>query len=254
MAGDILQVVESEAKAKQVGSQRQLVAREVEQQQRRPVTLSDFFDMMNRGEVRELRLIIKADVAGSVEVLRDQLGNLGTEEVKCRVIHAGVGQVNEGDVLLADASTAVIIGFNVKTDPKAQQLAQRQKVDVRTYGIIYEAVEDVKSALAGLLKPEEVERMKGRAEVRQVFRITRSGTIAGCYVTEGTIGRGHQARLYREGSVVHEGRIGSLKRFKEDVREVATGFECGIGLENYDAVQVGDIIETFVVELVARRI
>jgi translation initiation factor IF-2 len=254
MAGDIFQVVESEAKAKQVGFQRQLVAREVEQQQRRPVSLSDFYDMMNRGEVRELRLIIKADVAGSVEVLRDQLGNLGTQEVTCRVIHAGVGQINESDVLLADASGAVIIGFNVKTDPKAHSLAQRQKVDVRHYGIIYEAVEDVKSALAGLLKPEEVEKLRGRAEVRQVFRISKAGTIAGSYITEGVITRGNPARLYREGQVVHTSRIGSLKRFKDDVREVTTGFECGIGLEGYDDFQVGDVIETFVVELVARRI
>jgi translation initiation factor IF-2 len=253
-AGDLFQVVESEGKARQLGQQRQLVAREIEQRERKQVTLTDFFDMKERGEVRELRLIIKADVGGSVEVLREQLGGLGTSEVSCRVIHSGVGPINESDVLLADASSAVIIGFGVSVGPRAAEQARQSQVDIRTYNIIYEAVEDVKSALSGLLKPEEVERVKGKAEVRQVFRVSKSGTVAGCYILEGTVARTHQARLLREGKVEYVGKIGSLRRFKDDVREVAQGFECGIGLEGHDDVREGDVIETFVIELVARRI
>ena len=253
-AGDLFQVMESEGKARQLSQQRQLVAREIEHRERKQVTLTDFFGMKERGEVRELRLIIKGDVGGSVEVLREQLGSLGTEEVSCRVIHSGVGPVNESDVLLADASSAVIIGFGVSVGPRAAEQARQSQVDIRTYNIIYEAVEDVKSALSGLLKPEEVERVKGKAEVRQVFRTSKSGAIAGCYILDGTVARAHQARLVREGKVVYTGKIGSLRRFKDDVREVAQGFECGIGLEGHDDVLEGDIIETFVIELVARRI
>ena len=253
-AGDLFQVMESEGKARQLSQQRQLVAREIEHRERKQVTLTDFFGMKERGEVRELRLIIKGDVGGSVEVLREQLGSLGTSEVSCRVIHSGVGPINESDVLLADASTAVIIGFGVNVGSRAAEQARQSQVDIRTYNIIYEAVEDVKSALSGLLKPEEVERVKGKAEVRQVFRTSKSGAIAGCYVLDGTIARAHQARLQREGKVVYEGKIGSLRRFKDDVKEVAQGFECGIGLEGHDDVHEGDIIETFVIELVARRI
>jgi translation initiation factor IF-2 len=252
-AGDLFQVTGTEAKAKEIGGRRQLRAREAEQQQRK-VTLSEFHDMLTKGVIRELNLIIKADVAGSVEVLREQLEAVGTEEVKCRVIHAAVGQITEADVHLAIASNAVIIGFGVKIDPKAHQSALRSKVDVRHYNIIYEVVEDVKSALAGLLKPEEVEKSQGRAEVRQVFQIARVGSIAGSYVIEGNIARTHRARLLREDEVVYEGKIKSLKRFKEDVKEVAQGFECGIGLEGHDDVKEGDIIEAYVVELVARRI
>ena len=254
MAGNVFQVTDSDAKAKHLGQQRQLVAREVDHQSKHRVTLSEFHDMLGRGEVRELRLIIKADVSGSMEVLGEQLGGLGADEVKCKVIHAGVGQINESDVLLAEASNAVVIGFGVKVDPKAQNQAQRSNVDIRNYSIIYEAVEDVKSALAGLLKPEEVETFQGRAEVRQVFKISRTGSIAGSHVTEGKIGRTHSVKLLREGEEVFRGKVGSLKRFKEDVREVAQGFECGIGLEGYDAINEGDIIETFIIELVARRI
>jgi translation initiation factor IF-2 len=253
-AGDTFAVTESEAQAKQIGQQRQLVAREVEHQARRQVTLSEFHEMLERGEVRELRLIIKADVGGSVEVLAEQLGILGTREVTCRVIHSGVGNINESDVLLADASNAVIIGFGIKTEPKAQHLAQISQVDIKHYNIIYEAVEDVKSALSGMLKPEEVESARGQAEVRKVFRVSRAGTIAGCYVTDGTISRSNLARLVRDHEVIFEGRIGSLKRFKDDAREVGQGFECGIGLEGYNDVREGDVIQTYVIEQVARRI
>jgi len=255
MAGDIFQVTPNEAKAREIGQRRQLLAREQEQQMTdRQVTLQGFHEMMEQGEVRELNLIIKADVAGSVEVLSDQLGSLGTEEVKAMVIHSGVGHITESDVNLADASNAVIIGFNVKTDPKAHTLAQHASVDIKNYNIIYEAVEDVKSALSGLLKPELVEKVHGTAEVRQTFRVSKAGTVAGCYIVNGTVARSHRARLKRDDETVFEGRIGNLKRFKEDVREVAQGFECGISLEGHDDVREGDIIETFTIEEVARRI
>ncbi len=254
MAGDFFTATESEAQAKEIGQRRQLVAREAEQQMRAPITLENFTEMMDQVGVSELRLIIKADVAGSVEVLADQLGRLGTAEVKSMVLHSGVGQINESDVHLADASKAVIIGFNVRVDAKAQQAAQSAKVDIRLYNIVYEAVEDVKSALSGLLKPEEVEKVHGQAEVRQTFRVTKAGTIAGCHVISGSIARANRIRLKREGEVVFDGRIASLKRFKDDVREVATGFECGIGLEGHDDVHEGDIIESYAVEFVSRRI
>jgi translation initiation factor IF-2 len=253
-AGDTFVVTESESQAKQIGHQRQLVAREVEHQARRQVTLSEFHEMLERGEVRELRLIIKADVGGSVEVLAEQLGSLGSREVTCRVIHSGVGNINESDVLLADASNAVIIGFGIRTEPRAQHLAQTSKVDIKHYNIIYEAVEDVKSALSGMLKPEQVEVSKGQAEVRKVFRVSRAGTIAGCYVTDGTIARSHLARLVRDDAVVFEGKIGSVKRFKDDVREVSQGFECGIGIDGYNDIREGDVIQTYVIEERARRI
>jgi translation initiation factor IF-2 len=255
MAGDVFTATETESQAKDVGQRRQLLAREAEQQARdRRVSLQGFHELMEKGEVKELRLIIKADVAGSVEVLADQLGSLGTDEVRCTVLHSGVGQITESDVLLADASNAVIIGFNVRFDPKAQQAAQRADVDVRSYNIIYEAVEDVKSALSGLLKPEEVERVHGRAEVRQTFRVTKAGTVAGCYILSGTVARSHRARLVRDDEIVFDGRIANLKRFKEDVREVAQGYECGISLEGHDDVREGDVIETYTIEEVARRI
>jgi translation initiation factor IF-2 len=165
-----------------------------------------------------------------------------------------VGNINESDVLLADASNAVIIGFGIRTEPRAQHLAQTSKVDIKHYNIIYEAVEDVKSALSGMLKPEQVEVSKGQAEVRKVFRVSRAGTIAGCYVTDGTIARSHLARLVRDDAVVFEGKIGSVKRFKDDVREVSQGFECGIGIDGYNDIREGDVIQTYVIEERARRI
>jgi translation initiation factor IF-2 len=253
-AGDGFAVAANEGKARDLAQRRQIIEREQEHRRRPHVRLTDVGDLLEKGEIQELRLIIKADVAGSAEVLAEQLSGLGTEEVTCRVLHSGVGQINESDINLADASDAIIIGFNVRSEPKAQQLAQRTKVDVRSYGVIYEAVEDVKSALAGLLKPEEVEKTHSRVEVRKVFRVSRVGAIAGCYVTEGTVARSHRARLQRDGETVFDGRIGSLKRFKEDVREVAQGYECGIGLEGHDDIREGDVIESYTVEEVARRL
>ncbi len=252
-AGDVLLVSESESKAREIGQHRALVERDAANRKSH-VRLTDVSELVGKGELQELNFIIKADVAGSAEVLAEQLGAVGTDEVKSKILHSGVGQINESDVNFADASDAIIIGFNVKVEPNAAQVAQRSQVDIRHYGIIYEAVEDVKSALAGLLKPEEVERKQSRVEVRKVFRVSKAGTIAGCYVTEGTVARSHRARQIRDGEVIFEGRIGSLKRFKDDAREVAAGYECGIGFDGRDDLREGDIIESYIIEEVARRL
>jgi translation initiation factor IF-2 len=198
--------------------------------------------------------VIKADVQGSVEALSEALSRLSSDEVRLSVLHGSVGGITESDVLLASASNAVVIGFNVRPEPKAAALAEREGVDIRLYTIIYEALNDVRDALEGLLEPTLQEKVLGRAEVRQVFAISGAGTIAGCFVTDGKIVRGARARLLRDNIVVHDGRIGSLKRFKEDAREVAGGYECGIGLEGYQDVKVGDVIEAYEVEQVARRL
>jgi translation initiation factor IF-2 len=191
-------------------------------------------------------------VAGSVEVLSEQLEKLGTDEVRCVIIHSGVGQITENDVNLAAASNAIIIGFHVRPDPRATDLARREKVDIRLYEVIYEATKQVKSALAGLLKPEEVERISGVAEVRQVFSVSRTGNVAGCMVLSGTIYRSSRVRLRRDGEAIFDGRIASLRRFKDDVKEVTAGFECGIALEGQNDVQPGDSIEAYQIEEVAR--
>jgi len=253
-AGDAFHVAKTEAEAREIGMERQLVARERAHQRAQRVRLDTFHSQLEMGEVQELRLIIKADVAGSVEVLSEQLGNLRHEEVRCDVIHAAVGQINESDVLLAAASGAVIIGFNVKADPGATAAAEREEVDVKIYNIIYEAVADVKSALEGLLKPEEVEKIMATIEVRAVFHISKLGPVAGSYVKTGTVNRNQRARVIRGEEVLHTGGISSLKRFKDDVREVAAGFECGVGVEGFKDFEAGDIIETFIIEQVARRL
>jgi translation initiation factor IF-2 len=189
-----------------------------------------------------------------VEVLRDSLEKLSTPEVQVRVIHQGVGAITEGDVLLAAASDAIVVGFHVKPDAKAQAAIQSEKVDVRLYTVIYEVVDEVRSAMGGLLAPEMVEKITGNAEVRQIFRISHVGAIAGCMISSGTVHRSDSVRLIRGGEKVWQGKISSLKRIKDDAREVAAGFECGIALEGHDDILVGDVIETFVIEEVARKL
>jgi translation initiation factor IF-2 len=209
---------------------------------------------MSQGETSELNLLIKGDVDGSVEALSESLSKLGTDEVAIRVIRQAVGQISESDVLLAAASGAIIVGFHTRPDARARELAERENVEIRLYDIIYKAVEDVKQALEGLLKPELKEIVLGVAEVRQVFKLSKAGTVAGCMVTSGNVPRTAKVRLLRDGSTVWNGRIGSLKRFKEDVREVASGFECGIGLDGMNDVKVGDHIEAYTIEEVARTL
>jgi len=253
-AGDTFVVMDDEREARELASKRGQLQREQEHRLFKHVTLTDLYSQIKAGKVSDLLVVLKGDVDGSVEALEDSLTKLSTDEVKLRVIHRGVGQISESDVLLAAASNAVIIGFHVKPDARATELAFKEKVDVRLYEIIYEVVADVKDAMSGLLAPEIRETATGSAEVRQVFRTTKSGVIAGCMVLSGNIQRSARARLVREGQVVWDGKIGSLRRFKDDVREVASGYECGIGLEGRDDVREKDVIESYVLEEVARRL
>jgi translation initiation factor IF-2 len=253
-AGDTFVAMEDEREARELASKRGQLQREQEFRLFKHVTLTDLYSQIKAGKVSDLLVVLKGDVDGSVEALEDSLTKLSTDEVKLRVIHRGVGQITESDVLLAAASDAVIIGFHVKPDQRATELASKEKVDVRLYDIIYEAVADVKDAMSGLLAPEIRETATGSAEVRQVFRTTKSGVIAGCMVLSGNIQRSARARLVREGQVVWDGKIASLRRFRDDVREVASGYECGIGLEGRDDIREKDLIESYVLEEVARRL
>jgi translation initiation factor IF-2 len=218
------------------------------------VSLEQLHLTLKEGEVKELNLILKADVGGTCEVLSDTLQKLSTEKVKVRVLHTGVGAITETDVLLASASNAVIVGFNVRPDKNAAAVADQEKVDVRLHTIIYELTDEIRKAMAGLLEPVLKETFKGRAEVREVFRISKVGTVAGCYVQEGTITRDSQVRLLRDNVVVHTGRVSSLRRFKDDASEVKAGFECGISLQNYNDIKPNDVIEAFITEKMAATI
>ncbi|MFQ5881592.1 MAG: translation initiation factor IF-2 [Candidatus Methylomirabilales bacterium] len=243
--GDTFVTVADERKARQVALMRQQRQRDDVFATQRRLTLDDLHQRIKEGEVKELRLVLKGDVQGSIEPLRESLERLSTQEVKLKVIHAAVGGVRESDVMLASASNAIILGFNVRPDPKTQRLAEQEGVDVRLYSVIYDAVAEIKKAMEGMLEPEYVERTMGRAEVRQTFGVPRFGTVAGCYVSEGKVVRDATMRLIRDGRVVHQGKIASLRRFKEDVREVQSGYECGIGLLNFSDIKVGDIIELY---------
>jgi translation initiation factor IF-2 len=251
LAGDVFKGTANEQQARSISHERSMRQREAVRRRGR-VSLTDFFSLVQEGETSELRIVLKADVGGSLEVLSEQLQKLGSDEVKCVIIHSGVGQITENDVNLAAASNAIIIGFHVRPDPRTIELARREKVDIRLYEIIYEVTTQVKSALSGMLKPEEVERIDGTAEVRQVFAVSRTGNIAGCMVQSGTIQRSSRVRLRREGEVVFEGKISSLKRFKDDAKEVAAGFECGIALEGHGDLRAGDSIEAYHIEQIAR--
>jgi translation initiation factor IF-2 len=254
LAGDLFQVVGDEKKARQIATVRQQRRREEYIQRTSRVTLEDLYRQIKEGEVKELNVLIKADVQGSAQAVRDMLEKLSTSEVRLRVIQGAVGGITESDVMLASASNAIIIGFNVRPTPKSRELAEREGVDVRLYTIIYDLITDIKAALEGLLEPEVAEHIMGRAEVRETFHIPRIGVVAGCYVTEGTITRNAECRLLRDDVVVYQGRIASLRRFKEDVHEVSSGYECGIGLDRFADVKRGDIIEPFVREQVAKKL
>jgi translation initiation factor IF-2 len=254
LAGDTFQVVADEKKSRQIAALRQQRQREESMQGTSRVTLEDLYRQIKEGEVKELNTLIRADVQGSVQVMRDTLEKQSTSEVRLRVLQGAVGGITESDVMLASASNAIIIGFNVRPTPKAQELAEREGVDVRLYTIIYDLIADIRAALEGLLEPEVTERVLGRAEVRETFHIPRIGAVAGCYVTEGTIGRNAECRLLRDNVVVYQGRVSSLRRFKDDVQEVSSGYECGIALERFSDLKRGDIIEPFVREQVAKKL
>ncbi len=251
LAGDTFAVVGDERKARQIAVARQERHRQESMTAQPRVTLDVLHQQIERGEVKELRMILKGDVQGSVAPLQDSLERLGTDKVKVNVIHSSVGAVTESDVMLASASNAIIVGFNVRPEPKAQRLAEQERVDLRLYSVIYEAINEVRAAMEGLLEPQYVERPLGRVEIRQVFNISKVGTIAGSYVADGKVSRDASVRLVRDGRVVHTGKILSLRRFKDDVREVQSGQECGIGLANYNDIHVGDVIEVFELEEIA---
>ena len=244
-AGEAFSALTDEATARQLAEYRETQQREAELAKTSKVSLEEFYDQIKASEVKELRVVLKGDVHGSVEALGEALTRVSTDEVKIRVIHGSVGGITESDVLLASASNAIVIGFNVRPEPKAMSLAMQQGVDVRLYTIIYEVLDDIRSAMEGMLEPVYREEFHARVQVREVFNIRGVGTIAGCAVTDGKIQRSSMIRLLRDQVVVHEGRLASLKRFKDDVREVGTGYECGIAIDGYQDVKVGDVIEGF---------
>jgi translation initiation factor IF-2 len=253
-AGDPFQVVEDIQQAKQIAEDRDRKAREAQLLERQHVTMETLFTQIESGKLKEVRVILKVDVKGSLEVLKESLPNLSTEEVKLRLLHASVGAVSEGDVLLADASDAIIIGFHVDVETRAAELAKERGIEIKLYTVIYQAIEEMKAALEGLLEPELVEQKQGHASVKEVFRISRVGAIAGCMVTDGKIERSSQVRLIRDGKVVHTGKLENLKRFKDDAKEVVEGYECGIKIAGHDDIRKGDIIEAFAVQKVARKL
>jgi len=254
-AGDELRTVEDEREARHVAQEREARVRAADMAASRPASsLADLLVAARQGELPVLNLIIKADVQGSLEAIIDALEKLPQDEVRIRVVHRGVGGINENDISLAMASSAVVIGFNVRPDVNARELAEKEDVDLRLYRVIYQVLDEIRQALSGLLSPEEQEAELGRAEVRALFRVPKLGVVAGCMVTHGTITRGSLARLVRDGTIVFSGRVGSLRRFKDDVREVAEGFECGIGLEGYQDLHEGDVIEAYEVREVARTL
>ena len=248
MAGDDFIVLSDEKVAKQLAEMRQHEQRVASLSQSGGMTLEQLQRRLQEGEANELKLVIKADVQGSVEALSDALLKLNTPEITVSIIHASTGAISENDIMLASASDAIIVGFNVRPTAKVRQLAEQENVDIRLHQIIYNVIAEIKEAMEGRLEPTYEERVLGQAEVREVFRITKMGTIAGCSVIEGKITRANRARVLREGVVVAESEIDSLKRFKDDVKEVSQGYECGIHIANYNDVKAGDIIESYMLE------
>jgi len=253
-AGDPFQVTENEKSARQIGMKRQELRKVEVAQNVSKITLDNLYEQMKEGGIQELKVIIKGDVHGSVEALQQALERLSTQEIKLSVIHAAAGAINYDDVMLASASKAIVIGFNVRPTQATQNLAEQEKVEIRKYNVIYDVVDDIKTAMEGLLSPELKEQTLGVAEVRNTFKVPKIGMVAGCYVSSGKIRRGAQVQITRDGVEIYKGKINSLKRFKEDAREVETGFECGIGVENYNDLKVGDIIEAYEIIELAKKL
>lgn len=250
-AGDDFIVLENEKEARSLAEKRKEMQKG-ERQRRSNISLDDLFSQIQDGNIQDVNIIIKADVQGSIEAIKQSLEKLDNEAVRINIIHGAVGAINETDVLLASTSNAIVIGFNVRPDKNAVKLAETEEVDIRLYRVIYDAVEDIKKAMEGMLAPEFREKVMGNAEIREVFKIPSIGTIAGCYITDGKINRNDDVRIIRDGIVVLEAKIASLRRFKDDVKEVNTGYECGIGIEKYNDLKVGDNIEAFTMEKIER--
>jgi translation initiation factor IF-2 len=246
-AGERVEAVENERRARQLAQERsqRLKAEALARQQARKISLQEVFSKGTEGELQELNIVLKADVSGSLEALQDEIAKVPQEQILVDVIHAAPGGITESGVMLAAASDAIIIGFNVRPLAEARKAAEREGVEIRTYSVIYKVTEDLRAAMEGMLEPEEVEEALGQAEIKELFKASRIGTIAGCLVTDGKITRTAQVRLVREGTVVWTGRIGSLRRFKDNVQEVEEGLECGVVLEGYQDVKVGDVLELF---------
>ena len=247
-SGDVFNAVADEKLARELVEQRKHEAKEEQFQQHQKVTLDNLFSQIAEGEMKELPIIVKADVQGSVEAVKQSLEKLSNDEVRVKVIHGGVGAVSESDVMLANASNAIIVGFNVRPDPVAKQNAEQSGVDIRLYRIIYDAIEEITDAMKGMLAPKYREVETARIEVRQVYKISNVGTVAGSYVLDGKVGRNNEIRVVRDGIVIAEDKMSSLKRFKDDAKEVAAGFECGITLEKFTDIKEGDIFEAFYME------
>jgi translation initiation factor IF-2 len=246
--GDTFNAVTDERLARELVEQRKHEKKEAEFNARTKVTLDNLFDQMKLGEVKELKIIVKADVQGSVEAVRQSLEKLSNEEVRVNIIHGAVGAVNESDVMLANASNAIIVGFNVRPDATAQANAERDGVDMRMYRVIYDCINEIEAAMKGMLAPKFREAIIGHAEVRETYKVSKVGTVCGCYCTDGKIQRGCEVRVLRDNIVIHEGELASLRRFKDDVKEVASGYECGMQVEKFNDIKVGDVIECFVME------
>ena len=244
-AGDNFNVLEDEREAKQIAAKRTQLLREQNVRTQRHITLDEIGRRIALGDFQELNIILKGDVDGSVEALTDSLQKLSTEEIQVNIIHKGVGAITESDVLLASASDAIVIGFNVRPMGNARAVAEKEEIDIRSYSIIYDAINDVKDAMEGMLSPEMKEEVTGTAEIRETYKISKIGTIAGCMVTSGKIYRNSGVRIIREGIVVYTGALASLKRFKDDVKEVAKGYDCGLQIKNYNDIKVEDTIEFY---------
>jgi translation initiation factor IF-2 len=254
VAGEMFYVAQDEREAREIAQSRKEKAKEQKLSAQTRITLEDIYAQIQKGVVKELNVILKADVQGSLEAVRDSLAKIPSDEVRIRFIHAGVGDVNTSDVLLAKASDAIIIAFNIGADPSAREELEKSGVDMRQYRIIYDAVNDLRQALEGLLAPKTKRRPLGRVEIRQVMKLSKSGIVAGCYVQKGKVRSRSQIDIVRNGETVFTGHISSLKRFKDDVKEVGEDFECGITIAKFEDIQVGDVIEVFEVEQIARKL
>jgi translation initiation factor IF-2 len=255
-AGDVVRVVENDRRARQLAGERatRLKTEALARRAGRKVSLEDVFKRAQEEDIKELNLVLKADVSGSLEAFEDEIAKLPQSEVQVNIIRSGVGGINESDVMLAAASEAVILGFNVRPVGDARHVAERENIEIRTYAVIYQAIDDLRAAMQGLLAPKEVEETVGQVEVRQTFRASRVGTIAGSYVTDGKVTRGAKVRVVRDGTVIYETTIASLRRFNEDAREVSAGYECGIVLANFADVKEGDVLEVFETRQVERAL
>jgi translation initiation factor IF-2 len=253
-SGDKFIIMEDEREAKQIAAKRLQLMREQSVRSQKKMTLEEIGRRLQVGDFKELNIILKGDVDGSVEALSDSLQKLTTEEIQVNIIHKAVGQISESDILLATASDAIVVGFQVRPSAQARKLAEKEDVEIRMYSIIYDAINEVRDAMEGMLSAEMKEEIKGTAEIRETFKISKVGTIAGCMVTEGTIERNHDVRVIRDGVVVYTGKLGSLKRFKDDAKEVRQGFECGLNIANFNDIKVGDVVEAYAMVEVKRTL